>query len=256
MDWDSLIDESELAALLPDQYARFARPVKEGLTVFLAGLPDAFQSEILLQQAALAPSATLSERLRRLAQSCPALHKLGQVLARDQRLAPELRLHLRELESLPPTVPLDVIQHELSEGLGSLDLLGIALRPPAIAEASVAVVVPFDMLGNPTRQGVFKILKPGIEERLNLELELLGQVGSHLDERCAELNIPHLDYRDSFDQVASKLVGEVQLDQEQQHLLLAKEPLRRSAGRSDSRATQILHAANYGNGTRVRRQSH
>ena len=73
--------------------------------------------------------------------------------------------------------------------LGPLERLGIRLVPPAIAEASVAVVIPFDARPqedghNCKRRGVFKVLKPGIEERLDLELDLLGRVGSHLDERC------------------------------------------------------------------------
>ena len=85
--WELLIDESALARLLPLDYAHFARPVKEGLVVFLSGLPATDQDQILAEQAALPPEATVSERLGLLARSCPVLHKLGQVLARDQRLA-------------------------------------------------------------------------------------------------------------------------------------------------------------------------
>jgi ubiquinone biosynthesis protein len=230
VDWDSLIDERALALLLPAQYAHFARPVKESLAVFLAGLPDAYQTEIFEQQAALGPTATVSERLGRLAQSCPVLHKLGQILARDQRLAPELRTQLQKLESLPPSVPLETIEQILAQELRPLEGRGIVLCPPAIAEASVAVVIPFQRLGDATCQGVFKILKPGIEERLELELELLARVGTHLDERCEELKIPKLDYRDSFEQVRSKLAWEVRLDEEQRHLVKAKEFY---AGQSD-----------------------
>ena len=78
------------------------RPIREGLIVFLERLPTAAQEEILAQQAALPWSASISERLSLLARGCPVLHKLGQVFARDQCLAPELRHHLRGLESLAP----------------------------------------------------------------------------------------------------------------------------------------------------------
>jgi hypothetical protein len=37
--WNVLIDEVALAALLPTVYTRFARPIEEGLVVFLSGLP-------------------------------------------------------------------------------------------------------------------------------------------------------------------------------------------------------------------------
>lgn len=221
--WELLIDETELAKLLPLDYSHFARPVKEGLVVFLSGLPSADQEQILSEQASLPESATLSERLGLLARRCPVLHKLGQVLAREPRLAAELRDQLRPLESLPPTVSLEVIEAILAEELGPLEARGIALLPPAIAEASVAVVIPYRNERDPAAgEGVLKILKPGIEERMQLELELLGRVGSHLDARCEELSIPHLDYRATFDQVRDKLLVEVRLEEEQQHLAEAQ----------------------------------
>lgn len=223
MNWDSLIDEASLAKLLPFAYAHFARPVKEGLTVFLSGLPRNVQEQILVEQAALPIDASVSVRLGMLARNCPVLHKLGQVIARDQWLAAELRHELRQLESLPPTVDLETIRSLLKDELGPLVQLGITLLPPAIAEASVAVVIPYRDERDPTAsEGVFKILKPGIEERLALELDMLTQVGSCLDARCDELAIPPLDYRETFEQVRTKLAVEVRLDLEQQHLAEAK----------------------------------
>ncbi len=223
MNWELLLDEDALARLLPGEYAQFARPVKEGLVVFLSGLPQAIQESILAEQATLPTAASIALRLGRLARSCPVLHKLGQILARDPRLAPELRHQFRQLESLPPMVHQNVIEETLSRELGPLDRRGITLLPPAIAEASVAVVIPFRQDAGPQPlEGVFKILKPGIEARLNLELELLGRVGSHLDQECDKLRIPPLDYRGTFEKVRHKLAGEVLLDQEQCHLAEAK----------------------------------
>jgi ubiquinone biosynthesis protein len=223
--WDGLIDEAAIASVLPDEYARFRRPVAGALAVFLEGLPEAHIQSVLADQAALPADATVARRLGVLAQSCPALHKLGQVLARDRRLSPELRGHLQELESRPPSVPLATIEETLTRELGPLDRLGVRLLPPALAEASVAVVIPFREehapRGGGPRDGVFKVLKPGIEERLAQELELVERVGAYLDEKCDEFRLPHLDYRDSFEQVCDKLRHEVRLDLEQRHLARA-----------------------------------
>ena len=52
---------------------------------------------------------------------------------------------------------------------------------------------------------------------------MLEQVGSFLDQRCEDLGIPHLDYRDSFEKVHHKLQCEVRLDKEQQNLTLARD---------------------------------
>jgi ubiquinone biosynthesis protein len=225
--WDSIIDEAAVASVLPDEYARFRRPIAGALGVFLEGLPAVHIEAVLTDQASLPPTATAARRLGVLALSCPALHKLGQILARDRRLSPELRQHLQELESLPPSVPVESIQAVLAQELGPLGRLGVTLLPPALAEASVAVVIPFRQDHGPRKErsqaGVFKILKPGIEERLAQELELVGHVGSYLDERCDAFRLPHLDYRESFEQVRDKLRQEVRLDLEQQHLAQAGE---------------------------------
>ena len=197
---------------------------KKGLVVFLSGLPEPIQNAILEVQTTLPSTATVSERLGSLGHCCPVLQKLGQVLARNQQLAPELRDQLQKLESAPSTVPLETIQDILSQELGPLDRRGIVLQPPAIAEASVAVVIPFqETRDGQVREGVFKILKPGVAERLDLELDLLGDVGSHLDEKCHELRIPQLDYRETFEQIRHKLSCEVQLDREQHNLVAARE---------------------------------
>jgi ubiquinone biosynthesis protein len=221
VDWNLAIDEAELAALMPGEYARFAAPVKAGLVVFLRGLPEPRQRAIVAEQVALGITAPLSQRLGRLAHACPVLHKLGQVLARDQRLAPELRAHLRELESLPPTAPWESVQSALAQQLGPR-LREVTLVQPALAEASVAIVVAFTEDDGDRRAGVFKLLKAGIVERLHEELTLLGCVGAHLDERCVELGLAALDYREAFHQVRDKLAAEVLLANEQLHLKAAE----------------------------------
>ena len=88
----------------------------------------------------------------------------------------------------------------------------------------MAVVIPFQQkIDSKLNDGVFKILKPGIEQRLNQELALLEQVGTYLDQRCDQLQIPHLDYEESFQQVREKLQEEIHLDQEQEILTTAGE---------------------------------
>lgn len=222
VDWEWLAGDAVIGALLPKEHARYRRPIVEGMRRFLNGLPGPAVAQVLADQAALGPNASAEERLATLAERCPALHKLGQVLARDRRLAPELRGHLQRLESLPSTTPISDVRNALERDLGPLAVLGVKLQPPALAEASVAVVVPFLYQGDGEEelpdQGVFKVLKPGIEERLALELDLLQDVGGLLDERCADFNIPPLEYREVFDQVREKLATEVNLHGEQLHL--------------------------------------
>ncbi len=220
MDWESVINEKALAWLLPDAYARYRTPLLRALLLFLQGLPASRLKEIAAAQAALPAAASLSDRLVRLARSCPVLHKLGQTLARDRNLPAELRSGLQRLESFSPSVPMKTIAKVLHEELGPLSLLGVTLLPHALAEASVAVIAPFRFSNGV--EGVFKVLKPGIEERMEVELGLLERVGSFLDCRCNELRLPRLDYRDKFERVREKLLNEVRFDIERHNLALAR----------------------------------
>jgi len=227
VDWEWLIGDAVIGALLPPAYARYKRPIVEGLRFFLERLPARNIAQILGDQSSLPASASAEERLVALAERCPALHKLGQILARDRRLAPELRHHLQRLESLPATTPIETIRATLADELGPLEALGVTLESPPLAEASVAVVFPFLRTSQarelPIERGVFKVLKPGIETRLARELDLLQEIGGFLDDRCAAFGIPPLEYREVFDQVREKLGTEVNLKGEQHHLELAAE---------------------------------
>lgn len=218
MDWDILIDDEAIGSVLTEGYSHFTRPIREALRVFLSGLPAAAQHAIFASQTALPRTARTAERLGTLAYQCPVLHKLGQSLARDRRLDPALRRELSKLEVLPPSVLPDALRSALEQDLGSLEQLGIRLDGSAIAEASVAVVIGYQDAG---QGGVFKVLKPGIEDRLELELGLLREVGVYLDERCAELGIPRLRYEEAFQEIEGKLRDEVKLTVEQRNLRLA-----------------------------------
>ena len=135
-----------------------------------------------------------------------------------------MRGWLQQLESLAPSIAFEAVESALTQELGPLDRLGVTLLPPALAEASVAVVVPFHFSGGEVPlNAVFKVLKPGIEDRLEEDLDMLERVGSFLDQRCDDLRIPHLDYRESFELVRDKLQYEVRLDNEQHNVSLARE---------------------------------
>lgn len=224
MNWEFLIDETTLVWLLPNLYAHYRRPLQEALILFLQRLPARRQEAIAVQQATLPSTAAVSDRMVLLARSCPVLHKLGQTLARNRDLSAELRRYLQRLESFPSSVPIGAVERVLTQELGPLERLGVTLLPPALAEASVAVVVPFHLAGGEVPlDRVFKVLKPGIKERLEEDLDALEQVGSFLDQRCEDLQIPPLDYSESFAQVRDKLQYEVRLDMEQHNLSLARE---------------------------------
>lgn len=226
--WSAFLDPDRLEALVPEVYARYRPAVMEGMAFFLDRLPDERMAAILADQLALPEQASEAERLVALARHSPALHKLGQVIARDHRLASELRQLLQSLETMEPALDREQVEAALLAELGPLDRLGVALDGPPLAEASVAIVAPFawtDPASDERREGVFKLLKPGIEETLAQELALLVELGAWLDESCARYGLPYIAYEATFEQVRLLLEREVLLAEEQAHLAAARKTL-------------------------------
>ena len=206
--------------LLPRPYDSYRPLLADALCFFLGRLSPDRLRRMLSEQTELPWSATVAERLVALLVHAPALHKLGQVVARDHRLSESLRRHLRKLESLAPRVPRERVVSLVQRQLKDWRRLGIQLDPHPLAEGSVAIIMPFTCQQGSvgSRAGVLKILKPRIAAKLAEDLDGLSALGEFLDQDCARLGLPALDYRETFSTLRNLLLNEVQFEQEQQNL--------------------------------------
>jgi len=226
------------AKLLPKSYAKYQPLLADGLVFFLEHLPAARLRRIFSEQAQLAPGTPMAERVVALLHHVPALHKLGQVVARDRRLNSGFRKNLQRLESFSPRTTPRAVTEALKREFKGWQKAGICLAGPPLAEGSVAVVLPFiprsasfkksgaSLLSQGSRRlerGVFKLLKPGIESILEEDLEVLSKLGDFLDEDCERYHLPSLDYRETFDSIRDLLLHEVHLEEEQRNLVEAWE---------------------------------
>jgi ubiquinone biosynthesis protein len=214
----SIID---IAPLVPPRYARYRPVIADSFAYFLGHLAPNRLEEILAEQSRLPPDTGLPRRFAALIRCCPTLHKLGQVLARDRRLDPMLRRWLQTLESLPRRRVPDAVVRRLDVELAGFDRTGVRVASHALAEASVALVVPFTLSAGEEGgvvEGVFKILKPGIEARLEEELAIWAKLGAYIDGRCADCGLPEIRYEEAVSSVGRLLAGEVHLDREQAHM--------------------------------------
>jgi ubiquinone biosynthesis protein len=238
------IDPQELATVVPDCYAEFRPVVADGLTFFLEHLSPLRLVEVFQAQAQLPPDVGLPRRLVLFLHASPALHKIGQIVARNHHLDPKLRRHLQELESLEPSTPAEqwrpILERELAPAVERYHIR-VADRP--LAEASVAIVVPLswrdpaDEADDLRKQGVAKILKPGVVDRLDEDLAILGRLADYLEERWAAYRLPPLAYREILDEVAELLTNEVRVPQEQAALRRAAEQYQ---GHSDIQIPRLL----------------
>jgi ubiquinone biosynthesis protein len=204
--------------LLPDELGAYRPLVSDAFAFFLDHLPPHRTGEILAEQLRLPADVPIVERITALMRRCPTLHKLAQVMARDRRLPRALREGLQQLESLPPSAPVGDLVTAAAPHLARHPGLDIAAQP--LAEGSVAVVVPFEARPEAgcAGRGVLKVLKPGIAERLDEDLEVWEGLAAFIEERAVRHRLPALDYRDTLEKVRSLLRSEVRLDLEQAHL--------------------------------------
>lgn len=212
----------DVSPLVPEQYAAYRPLVADALRFFISHLDTSRLAALIDEQRLMPDTASLSHRLALILQRCPTLHKLGQVIARDRRLQPELRSRLQVLESMPPVQPTSVVSTLIRRELDGIPTDKLRIGAKALAEASVAVVIPFSGVSPSSSEpisGVFKVLKPDVEEYLAEELDIWSKLAVFIDERCEYYQLPGLHYAETLETVRDLLANEIKLDQEQRHLV-------------------------------------
>jgi len=207
--------------LVPKPHQQYQPLIVDGLIFFLSRLPAARLEQIVAAQFELGDEAAPEERLGSLLRQCPTLH-MGQVVAHDQGLPELLRRRLEELETLPPSADFSQIR-AIIEG-ETRDVEGLELGDEALAEGSVASVVPFTWRGTAGREpvrGVFKVLKPHAEEHMREELAIWPQLSNFLEVRSRDYGLPALDYGATLEGVGKLLLKEISLEHEQANLAWA-----------------------------------
>ena len=229
IDFEALFESIGLHALIPASLAAWRPLLVEALAFFLEHLPEDRLAALLAEQFTLAADAPAAARAAALLAQCPTLHKLGQVVARHHELDPELRAHLQQLETMPSTLSVSPIVHRIRAAFGTDARLHIA--DAALAEGSVAVVLPFAWWEDGRlHDGVFKVLKPAVTDRLAQELAVLPALAHFLATRGARLGLPAIDYHGHLAAVQRLLTQEIRLDVEQANMHAAAELLADDAG--------------------------
>lgn len=227
-----LFAKPELA--IPTSLHRFAPLVREGIEFFLAGMSYPRLRRVLLSRYLLRENEEPGERLLNLAVFFPTLHKLGQIIARNPHVDPEVKKWLVGLEhgdyGADPETQVAAIRTELAR-LGPLPEIEIAQQ--ILAEASVAAVVLFCCLtpgGGREDQGVFKILKPGVQDDLREELDILADTFSFLEENRERYGLQEMKLTSLFREIRGDMAREIDLAAEQNHLAEAVEMYGKDAG--------------------------
>lgn len=207
---------------VPGSLARFAPLVRDGIELFLSRTTYPRLRKVILNQSTLKACSAPGERLLNLVLHFPTLHKLGQVIARNPQLDPELKKWLIRLEQGDyGTDPDDQVHFIRTQLAGLNSRCQITLSPHIIAEASVATVLAYSWQNPGSSQinkGVFKVLKPQIEIHLQEELRILESVVSSLEMNRKRYALQEMKLVNLFQEIRGDLAREVDLTAEQEYL--------------------------------------
>jgi predicted unusual protein kinase regulating ubiquinone biosynthesis (AarF/ABC1/UbiB family) len=219
--------------LVPDSAERWRPLVRDAFQFLFERLSDRRLATKVAQQFELSANTAPEHRLLRLVNKMPGLQKVGQVLARNRRLAPKLRRALTELENGMSDVTPEEIQRLVEERLGErLTAYAVELEPSILSEASVSAVIRFtwNCPGKEREEGVFKVLKPYVPECFHEDMTLLQDLGEFLTSPDRGYEFAIRDVKEMLAEVLLLLDHELDFRREQATLLQAVKMYRASIG--------------------------
>ncbi len=164
--------------------------------------------EILLRSKAdSTPSTPVEVRVREAIEELGGTFiKLGQVLStRPDLVPPELADELRRLRSNCPRVPYPEIQKRLEEEFGDrLTTLFQSIEETPLAAASIAQVHSAKLADG--TNVVLKILRPGIEETIESDMDILMELARLTENRFRELGYSPVETVREFQQELTREV--------------------------------------------------
>jgi ubiquinone biosynthesis protein len=141
----------------------------------------------------------------------PTFIKLGQVLSTRRDLVPdEVAAEFAKLQSDCPMVPFDQIRLRLEQEFpGKVDTIFKSIEETPIAAASMAQAHRAVLASG--ESVVLKILRPGIEETLLADMEILRFIATVVDDYFENMGFEPIEVADEF---ARELSREIDLQQE------------------------------------------
>jgi ubiquinone biosynthesis protein len=212
--------------LVPEDVKRWRPLVRDALRyVFLHLAEDRLEAKIREQM--LLPLDTPAEqRLLRLISHMPGIQKVGQVLARNRRISPQLRAALSQLENGISETTAAETRTAIETALGDrIDRYAVKIAPEILSEASVSAVTRFTWNdpGRERQEGVFKVMKSHVPACFAEDMRLLQTLAGHLAAKTRQYAFGIRQVKDTVEEV--RLLLEHELDFERERSALAEAAL-------------------------------
>ncbi|MFH0727456.1 MAG: AarF/UbiB family protein [Pseudomonadota bacterium] len=210
------------ADIIPEEYREYRTIVHDGLLFFLSHLSFERLIDIIADQMTMTDPCCNTQRLLALAKKCPTLHKLGQIIARNKHIDPDIRKWFVHLENGNYGTDADTIRPHIEKQVQpEKELFFIRLGAGILSEASVGTVFPFcwkDPETGKDQKGVFKILRPGVRTHLSEELRVIEDLAVFFQLHANRYSLKDFKFAELFRDIREALAEEIDLLGEQTHL--------------------------------------
>lgn len=217
-----IVNHTQPERAIPEVYQPYRALVRDGIQFFLSHISFHRLLDLITHQLQMPEDSSPEERLLELAKSFPTLHKLGQIIARNQYIDPDVKRWLVHLENGQYGTAADDLLTHISSRLGSGDEhSGLQIDRHILAEASVGAVIPFHWKGKGSAnraRGVFKVLKPNIHDKLDEELAVFEKMAVFFEDHRHDYELKDFRFLEVFNDVRQILEKEIDLSAEHSHL--------------------------------------
>jgi ubiquinone biosynthesis protein len=216
--------------LVPSSYENWRPVVRDGLAFIGARLSPERLIPKLVEQVSLPQDTRPEDRILAFISRIPSLQKIGQTIARNPDLSPDLRLRLAGLEDGIREVSAAEIRGEIERQLGEkLVRQQVEIASDLYAEGSVSAILHFvrrkPPIGEPSA-GVFKVLKPFIPQYFHEDLEVLSELATYFDRNQERYDLGRFSLRNLIEGVKDLFLSETDFVRERQSMTAATERYR------------------------------
>jgi ubiquinone biosynthesis protein len=224
-----VVHESHVFEMLPVKSQPFFYPiVHDSLLYFLDHLPEDRLLEKLVDIAYLPAGSSRSTDLMVFVARTPSLQKLGQILARNQALSPEYREALQQFENGIHTMTRDELVQFIADDMARNNIAGnqVEFANAVLAEGSVGAVIRATWIppgSRERREAICKVIKPYALINLPQELEILDGLAGYFTDMHDFYQLGTMPLVEMFEEVKKALTKEIQVVEEQQNLVRARQ---------------------------------
>ena len=224
-----VVHQSQVFDIIPVKSQPFFYPiVHDSLLYFLDHLPEDRLLEKIVDISYLPAGSSRSADLMAFVAKTPSLQKLGQILARNQALSPEYQEALQQFENGIHTMTRDELIQFIADDMGKNNIATtqVEFADTILAEGSVGAVIRGTWLSpgsHEPRETICKVIKPYVLINLPQELDIIDGLANYFADAHDFYQLGALPLVEMFHEVKRALTKEIQVVEEQQNLVRARQ---------------------------------